>query len=163
MFFVLMESDYGMNTAPEKVDGWILDIMKENGILSPAYPLWLSSQVKSASSAIVEFSGLSVSLHNEIKGSIERASLVAASLHKTTLATVLGVSDEQMSQYTTAWNIIQSSSNVLDYSMMLSHLDEIGVFEAVDLRQCDKDDINVLTKLLKKIQQKKFIQCMSFR
>ena len=156
--FVLMESDYGLNTDPCRIDGWLEQLMKQTGGGSSlTYRLWLSSHTKATAASIADYFGSEIAQHGAIKETLGHAAIKSS---LSVRASLYGVDDSTMAQYQGAWEILQSSGNVVDYAALSAYLDEIGVFEALDLRQCDESDVEFLTKSLKKIQQKKFVQYM---
>jgi hypothetical protein len=165
LLFVLMESDYGVETGPERADGWLGALLAGHAE-SPVLRLWLSSHVASTAEAIAEALGDRVARRDALvhangargggfSGDSGRASIVPME------ASLLGLSDDQVTKLNTAWEIVQTSTNAVDYGLLARYLDEIGVYDALDLRQCDELDIAEITKCLKKIQRKVFTTCVA--
>lgn len=157
MIFVLMESDYGIDSSPDHVDGWLLHNIKKSN--APVFRLWLSSHLKTATSEIFDHIGSNVAQHEVLADGIGSS----GSGGGITLleASIIGLSSEQIAKYNTAWELIQTSTNSVDYGVLSRYLETIGVYDALDLRQCDDEDIEVITNLLKKIQRKVFTTCLS--
>ena len=158
--FALMESDFGVDTAPDRIDGWLAGLMRQHGA-APVLRLWLSAHVGSAAEAIAEHLGDGVARHDVVSsnaggGGRRGGNSVIAPME----ASLLGISDDEVTKYNTAWEILQTSTNSIDFGMLSKYLDNIGVYDALDLRQCDEDDIAEITKLLKKIQRKVFSTCV---
>lgn len=156
--YALMESDYGVDTSPEVIDGWLLAAMKE--FPAPTVRLWLSSHVPTAATSIAEFLGDNTARREALMNGNRGAFRSGGPGIVTMEASILGLSDDQVAKYNTAWEILQTSTNAVDYRVLSTYLDNIGVYDALDLRQCDEDDIVEISKLLKKIQRKVFRTCV---
>lgn len=59
-----------------------------------------------------------------------------------------------------AWNILHNSSNVEDQDALNDIVDSIGLNDFNDLRHCERTDVLLLTRTLKKVQQKKFLDTL---
>ena len=59
-----------------------------------------------------------------------------------------------------AWGILNSSANIRDQESLDMIMDEIGLNKADDLRNCEKTDVVKITKTLKKVQQKNFLDVL---
>ena len=160
--FALSESDYGVDSSPEHIDGWVASLMRERSA-APVLRLWISSHVNSTADSICQYLGdrvarrdvlLSAAGANGYRGNGNSTIIPMA-------ASLLGLPDEQVAKLNTAWEMLQTSTNAIDYGMLSNYLDSIGVYDALDLRQCDEDDIAEITKLLKKIQRKVFTTCVT--
>ena len=156
--YALMESDYGVDTSPEQIDGWISAAMKE--FPAPTVRLWLSSHISTAASEIAQFLGDDTARRDALMNGNRGAFRSGGPGIVTMEASLLGLSDDQVAKFNTAWEILQTSTNAVDYRALSKYLDNIGVYDALDLRQCDEDDIAEVTKLLKKIQRKVFRTCV---
>ena len=160
--FAMLESDYGLDTSPDRINGW-LSILMSGHTTSPVLRLWLSSHVESTASAIAEFLGEHTARRDALAGVAEHRRIYdsSATVIVPMEASLLGISDEEVTKLNTAWEIIQTTTNSIDSAALSSYLDSIGVYDALDLRQCDEGDITEITKLLKKIQRKVFSTCLS--
>lgn len=162
ILFAQLDSDYGRDTSPDRVDGWLAALVSTHPSL-PVQHLWLSSQVENVSNQIAEYIGDSTARRDALLNSSDiRGRFGAGAASVVPLeASVFGLSDDQVSKLTTAWDILQTSTNSVDHMMLTKYLDFIGVYDALDLRQCDEGDIAEITKLLKKIQRKVFSTCLT--
>jgi hypothetical protein len=159
-----LESDYAFDSEGDRIDGW-LEILKSG---CGMHMMWVSSQIRSAVEFIVTNIGPNMARHDAILMNLKRElsaadvpkdSVSSSSLSITEEAAVLGVGPEKLDRLCSAWNILQSPSNSVDIEALNAYLDKIGVYSALDLRQCDEDDLRKITDLLKKIQMKRFMQC----
>jgi hypothetical protein len=160
---LFLESDYTLDSEGDRIDGW-LEILKSGCGMQM---MWVSSLVRNAVEFIVSAIGPNAARHDvamrnpngvgSVAGIEQPASpgYVSASEE----ATILGISPEKLDRLETAWNIIQSPSNSVDIEALNAYLDKMGVYCALDLRQCDEDDLQTISNLLKKIQMKRFMQC----
>jgi hypothetical protein len=57
-----------------------------------------------------------------------------------------------------AWEIITHEGKVTDQNQMTRLLQQLGVYEGKDLAYCDPKEINEISKLLKKVPQRRFQQ-----
>lgn len=155
-----MESDFGINTPPDCIDGWVAGLMRSHSSV-PVLRLWLSSQVSAACGSVADHLGDTVARRQNILNEAEAGAgyRSGASGIVPLEASVLGVSEDEVAKYNTAWEILQTSTNSVDYGTLCKYLEYIGVYDALDLRQCDEEDIAEITKLLKKIQRKVFTTC----
>lgn len=154
---LFLESGYTFDSPDECVDGW-LDITKS---ASGSQMMWASSQVRSAVEFIINAIGPDVARHTEVVKCMAReaSATVIAPVPLSEEAELLGVSAERLERLSTAWSILQSPSNAVDAAALEAYLDKIGTYSALDLRQCDEDDLKRIGDLLKKIQMKRFLQC----
>jgi hypothetical protein len=61
-------------------------------------------------------------------------------------------------RYATAWGILQLANKTNNKDELDSLIASIGVYNAMDLQLCDFDDLMCMSKLLKKIQMRNFVE-----
>ena len=180
ILYVMMQQDYTTVSEPHYCDGW-LGIQIGDSLW---YPLWGEDMVSptvdclqtlignkcklgcaqvsridhsalpatlassTAADAAAPGSPEKVSMPNKLRNSVSEAAAPTAVLSKEELCK-------------RAFNMLTDPKKVRSIAEMNSYLEELGVLEAADLMECDKDVLLTLSAMLKPIQQKKFDKLMA--
>lgn len=179
ILYVMMQQDYTTVTEPHYCDGW-LGIQIGDSLW---YPLWGEDQVLSTADCLqtligskckLGYSQVSMKTHTAFTATStsSTAADVAApgSPEKVSMPSKLRTSVSEAAAPTEdlskedlckrAFNILTDPKKVKSIAEMNSYLEELGVLEASDLMECDKDILLTLSAMLKPIQQKKFDKIM---
>ena len=175
--FALLEADYNMHSSPDRISGWLKTFIAE----SPCFPVWDASLVRKSAqgiasqleaivlrnkkhlnklNAISSFSSTSP-LRQHSFGSSDK--LASAERQESFGRTLPGSKSDSFSREDSllgAWEILNSAANVRDQEALDNIMEEIGVNGPDDLRQFEKTDLVHMTKTLKKVQQKKFLEVL---
>ncbi len=175
--FALLEADYTVHSSPDRINGWLKTFIGE----SPCFPVWDAALVRKSAQGIASQLEAVISKNkkhliklNKTSSfsntspprqiSLDSSDKLASSERQESFGRLsLGGQSGSLSRedsLRSAWEILNSAVNVRDQEALDNIMEEIGVNGPEDLRQCEKTDLLHMTKTLKKVQQKKFLEVL---
>jgi hypothetical protein len=177
ILYVMMQPDYTTVSEPYCCDGW-LGIQIGDALW---YPLWDPAMVGSTVDSLLSILGDKCKLQGRPLLSVSAATAAATATSTATstasaakqesvpaspsmpaklrstvseVAPAMEVTREELCRQ--AWEILHNPIKVLSVAEVSAYLEELGVVEAADLVDCDRDMLLALSAMLKPVPRKKF-------
>jgi hypothetical protein len=168
ILYVMMQADYTTVSEPYCCDGW-LGIQIGDALW---YPLWEPDMVEATADNLLSLIGDKCKLQGRralgpaaaavatsapaTKEESPASPSMPAKLRTTVseVAPAMELTREDMCRQ--AWEILSNPAKVLAAADVSAYLEELGVVEAADLVDCDREMLQALSAMLKPVPRKKF-------
>lgn len=173
ILYVMMQRTYTTVSEPDSCDGW-LGIQIGDALW---YPLWDESTVGPTADSLLTIIGdrckagdNSRRIANQQASSTPAPSTTTADpplsptmpakLRTSVSGAAIAMELTQDDICLQAWEILSDPKKALNMAELSAYIEEIGLLEAADLKDCDKDILLSVSAFLKPVQRKKFERLM---